>query len=166
MNSKTLYSLKVFQLFSCKCKSLFLHSCPKELICFLCKCWVNLLKANLQSIKWHHLTNFQNEVWLLCLKRLTWKQKRDLLASEKNASSLKSLPLPSSVIYPDMEQFVLVPVSVHNNKNLSIQSFVSCQAGTSKMSSFTKPTYQVDPLKKVLNNKLSAKGDSLVEKIL
>ena len=44
-------SLQVFQPFSHKCKNLFLQSCPKDVVRFLCDCIINLLKGNLQSIK-------------------------------------------------------------------------------------------------------------------
>ena len=78
-----LSTLQVFQSLSRKCKSHFLHSCPKEFIRFLCECIVNLLKGNLQTIKRHHVVKFQDEVWLLLLKRTTWKQRRSVLSSEK-----------------------------------------------------------------------------------
>ena len=55
---------------------------PKEFIRFQCECIVNLLKENLQAIKRHHLVKFQNEVWLLLLKRTAWKQRRNVLSSE------------------------------------------------------------------------------------
>ena len=64
-------------------QSHFLQSCPKEFIRFLCECIVNLLKGNLQAIKIHHVVKFQDEVWLLSLKRTTWKQRRKVLMSEK-----------------------------------------------------------------------------------
>ena len=56
---------------------------PKEFIRFLCECIVNLLTGNLQAIERHHVVKFQDEVWLLLLKRTTWKQRRNVLSSEK-----------------------------------------------------------------------------------
>ena len=50
MNTQNLSTLQVFQSFSHKCKSIFLQSCPKEFIMFLCQCLVILLERNLQSI--------------------------------------------------------------------------------------------------------------------
>ena len=76
-------TLQVFQSLSRKCKSHFLQSCPKEFIRFLYECIVNLLKGNLQTIKRHHVVKFQDEVWLLLLKRTTWKQRRNVLSSER-----------------------------------------------------------------------------------
>ena len=63
-----------------------------------------------------------------------------------------------------MEQFVLVPASLCNNKCLNTQTVTTqepptCQAGRN-------PTYQIDSLKNEINKKLFAKADSLVDKIL
>ena len=94
MNTQNLSTLQVFQLLSLKCKSHFLPSCPKEFIRFLCECIVNLLKGNLQTIKRHHVVKFQDEIWLLLLKRTTWKQRRDFLLSEKRLQLLAVITLP------------------------------------------------------------------------
>ena len=83
MNLQNLATLQVFQSLSRKCKSHFLLSCPKDFIRFLCEGIVNLLKGNLQTLKRHHVVKFQVEVWLLLLKRTTWKQRRNVLSSEK-----------------------------------------------------------------------------------
>ena len=72
MNTENFSTLQVFQSLSQKCKSLFIQSCPKEFIRFLCECIINLLKGNLQSIKRHHVAKFQSDVRLLSLKRTTW----------------------------------------------------------------------------------------------
>ena len=56
---------------------------------FFCDCIMNLLKGNLQSIKRHHVVNFQREVRLLLLKRTTWKQKRGILPSERGLQIIK-----------------------------------------------------------------------------
>ena len=80
---RNLSTLQVFQLLSCTCKSHFLQSCPKEFIRFLCESIVNLLKGNLQDIKRHHVRKFQVDVWLILLKRTAWKQRRNVLSSEK-----------------------------------------------------------------------------------
>ena len=62
---------------------------PEEFIRLLCEGMVNLLKGNLQRIKRHHVTKFQNEVRLLSLKRIAWKQRRHVLASEKGLQLIK-----------------------------------------------------------------------------
>ena len=94
MNTQNLSTLQVFQSFSHKCKSLFLQSCPKEFIRFLCECIINLLKGSLQSIKRHHMVKFQSEVRLLFLKRTTWKQRREILASERGLQLIKVITPP------------------------------------------------------------------------
>ena len=88
MNKQNLSNLQVFQSFSRKCKSHFLQSCPKKFIRFLCECIVNLLKGNSQAIKRHHVVEFQDEVWLLTIERTTWKQRRNVLSSEKGLQLL------------------------------------------------------------------------------
>ena len=162
MNTQNLSTLQVFQSFSHKCKGLFLQSCPKEFIRFLCECIINLLKGSLQSIERHHVVKFQSEVRLLSLKRTTWKQRRDILASE-GYSSLRLLLLQSLTICLDMDQFVLVPVSVYN-KSLVTQSVTKQELPNYQPSQ--NPTYQTDSLKKEMNKKLFSKADSLVDKIL
>ena len=54
----------------------------------------NLLKGNLQSIKRHHVVKFQSEVRLLSLKRTTWRQRRDILASERGLQLIKVITPP------------------------------------------------------------------------
>ena len=81
-HTKSLYSASVPINFP-QCKSLFIEPCPKEFKRFFCECIMNLLKKNLQSINRHHGAKFQSEVRLLSLRRTTWKQRRDILASQR-----------------------------------------------------------------------------------
>ena len=62
-----------------------------------------------------------------------------------------------------MEQFVLVPASVHN-KGLSTSSVTKQELP--KYQPSQNPTYQVDSLMKEINKKLIFKADSLVDNIL
>ena len=94
MNRQNLSTLQVFQSLSRKCKSHFLQSWPKEFIRFLRECIVNLLEGNLQAIKRHHVVRFQEEVWLLSLKRTTWKQRRNVLSSEKGLQLIPVITPP------------------------------------------------------------------------
>ena len=87
-------TLQALKPFSHKSKNLFLQSCPKEFIRFLCECIINLLKGNLQSMKRQRVAKIQSEVWLLSLKFKTWKQRRDILASEKNLQLFKVITSP------------------------------------------------------------------------
>ena len=47
-----------------------------------------------KRVKRHHVAKFQSEVRLLSLKRTTWRQRRDVLASEKGPQFLKVTTLP------------------------------------------------------------------------
>ena len=94
MNTQNLSTLQVFQPLSRKCKSHLLQSCPKEFIRSLCECIVNLLEGNLQAIKRHHVVNVQDEIWLLSLKRPTWKQRRNFLSSEKGLQLIAVITPP------------------------------------------------------------------------
>ena len=62
-----------------------------------------------------------------------------------------------------MDQFVLVPASVYN-KSLITQSVTKQELP--KYQPSQKPTYQIDSLKKEINNELFSKADSLVDKVL
>ncbi len=135
MNKQNLSTLQVFQSFSHKCKNLFLQSCPKEFIRFLCECIITLLKGNLQSLKRHHVAKLQSEVRLLSIKRKTWKQRRDILVSERALQLIK---------------FITPPVLNHLSWYGAVcphscfcvqQQFdypVSYKAASSKVSTFTK----------------------------
>ena len=94
MNTQNLSTLQVFQSLSRKCTSHFLQSYPKEFIRFLCETIVNLLKGNLQAIRRHQVVKFQDQVWLLLLKRTTWKQRRNVLSSEKGLQLIAVITPP------------------------------------------------------------------------
>ena len=111
----------MFRSFSRKWKNLFPQSCPKKFIRFLRESLVNLLKGNLQSKRWYHLTKFQNEVQILSLKKSLWSKEETFWHPKIIYSSKKLWLIPCLTLYLDMEQFVLVPVSVYNKK-LNTQS--------------------------------------------
>ena len=94
MNTQNLSTLQVFQSFFQKCKSHFLHSCPKKFIRILCECIKNLLTGKLQSLKRHRVAKFPSEVRVLCLKRTTWKQRRKILASDEALQLIKVITPP------------------------------------------------------------------------
>ena len=94
MNTQNLSTLQVFQLLSRKCKSHFLQSCLKEFIRFLYECIVKLFKEKLRALKRHHVVKFHNEVWLLLPKRTTWKQRRNVLSSEKGMQLIAVITPP------------------------------------------------------------------------
>ena len=51
-------------------------------------------QRNLQSIKRHHVLKFQSEVRLLSVKRTTWWQRRDILASKRGLQLIKVITPP------------------------------------------------------------------------
>ena len=63
-----------------------------------------------------------------------------------------------------MEKFVLVPVSVNTNKNLNTPE--ATRQDLPKNQTEQNSTYQTDSLKKEKKQRLFAKADSLVEKLL
>ena len=135
MNTQNPSTLHVFQSFSQKCKSLFLQSCPKEFIRFLCECILNLLKGNQQNIKRHHVVNFQSEVRLLSLKRTTWKQRRDILASERGLQLIKVITPP---VIKHLSWYGPVCLRSCFCAQQKFDYPVSYKAGTSKVSTFLK----------------------------
>ena len=64
-----------------------------------------------------------------------------------------------------METFVLVPASLYNN-NKSLNTQAVTKQELPQYQAEQNPTYRIDSLKKEINKKLSAKVDSLVDKIL
>ena len=161
MNTQNLSTLQVFQLLARKCKNHFLQSCPKEFIRFICECIVNQLKGNLQAIKRHQVVKFQDEIWLLSLKRTSWKQRRNVLLSEKG---LKLLAIITPPIINHLCWYGAVcscPASVYN-KSVTTQSFTKQEL--QKYEAEQPPTYQIDSLN--LNKKLFGKADALIDKIL
>ena len=63
-----------------------------------------------------------------------------------------------------MEQFVFVPVSVRNNKNLNSQSVTKQELA--KYQADQSPKYQIDSLKKKINKKFIDKSDFSADKVL
>ena len=163
MNTQNLSTLQMFHWFSHKFKNLSLQSRPKEFIRFLCECIKNLLEGNLQSIKRHHSAKFQSEVRLLSLKRTTWKQRRDILASEENLQLIKVITPP--VINHLSCYGAVCPRSCFYVQKKFVYP-VSYKAWTSKVSTFKKShvpnwiTYEGE------KQKLFSKADSLVDKVL
>ena len=51
-------------------------------------------QGKLASQKRHHVVKFRDKVWLLSLKRTTWKQRRNLLSSEKSLQLIAVITPP------------------------------------------------------------------------
>ena len=161
MNTQNLSTLQVFQSLSRKCKSHFLHSCPKEFIRFLCECLVNLLKGNLQTIKRHHVVKFQDEIWLLLLKENNLEAKKKRSVVRKGLQLIAVITISLIIHLFCMEQFVLVPLSVYNNR-LTTQSVTKRELPRYKAEQ--PPTYQIDSIKRDINMKVCT--ENLIDEIL
>ena len=128
MNTQNLSTLQVLHSSSHKCKTLFLQSCPKEFIRFLCECLKSLLKGNVQ------LGSKEETFW----------------RPNEGYSSLKLLLLQSLTICLDMDQFVLVPASVYN-RSLITQSVIKQELP--KYQPSQNPMYQIDSHEKKIKKK-------------
>ena len=135
MNTKNLSNLEVFQSLSHKCKNVFLQPCPKECIRFLCECIINLLEGNLQSITRHHVAKFPSEIRLLFLKRTIWKQRRDILASEKDLQLIKVFTPP---VIDNLSWYGEVCLCSSLCVQQKLDYLIIYKAGTSGVSTFTK----------------------------
>ena len=85
--------------------------------------------------KKHHVANFRSEVWLLSLKRITWKQRRDILASEIG------LQLINVITRPNINHLSWYGALCPRSCFCVLQKFdypVSYKARASKVSNFTK----------------------------
>ena len=140
MNTENFSTLQAFPLLSRNCKSQFLQSCSKEFVRFLCECLVNLLKGNLQAIKSLHIVKCQDEVWLLSLKKQLGSKEEVFCRQKKDCNQKQSLHLPSLIICPGVEQFLLVPASVYN-KSVTTQSVAKQELP--KYKAEQPPTYQI-----------------------
>ena len=96
-------------------------------------------------------------------KKTTWKQRRSLLSSQKGLLLSKTISLSSLIIYLEMEQFVLVPLSVYNSSN---SPTIVAKQELPKYKPEQTPTYHKDTSKKEINQQLSTSASALVNKIL
>ena len=161
MNTLNLSTLQAFQLFSLACKTHFLKTCPKEFIRFLSDGTVNLLQGNLSEVKRSHVLKYRDEIHKLFLKRTTWKQEIGLLSSQRGLLLVKTIPSSSLIVCLEMEQFVLVPLSVYNSSNNP--TIVTKQP---KYKPEQNPTYQKDTIKTEINQHLITSATPLINKLL
>ena len=163
MNTLNLSTLQAFQDFSLACKIQFLKTCPKEFARFLSKCTVNLLQGNWSEVKRSHVLKNRDEIHEASLERTTRKQRRNLLSPQKVLLLIKTISPSSLIICLEMEQFVLVPLSVKNSSNnptiVTKQELLNCKPEQT-------PTYHKDTLKKENNQQPSTSACPLVNKIL
>ena len=110
------------------------------------------------------MTNVQNEIKMFFLKGSFGCKKETSWHPKKGYDSKKSIIFPSLTSCLDMEHFVFVPTSAHNNKCSIIQTVAK-----QKLPYFEaerNSTYRTDRLKKELKKTLFAEEDSSVDKIL
>ena len=108
--------------------------------------------------------NVESEVWLLSLKRTTWKQRRDILASEKSLQ-------PTKIITPP----VISQLSWYGAacfrpcffvQQQAFEYSISYKAGTSKVLGWPKSHLPKWLVKTENKKKFFAKANPLVDKIL
>ena len=95
--------------------------------------------------------------------KTTWKQRRSLFSSQKGLLLIKTFSPSSLTIYLELEQFVLVPLSVCNSSN---SPTIITKQEPPKCKPEETPTYHKDTLKKENNQQPSTSASPLVNKIL
>ena len=129
----------MFQSFSSRGMGLSLQLCTNELIKALCECIVHLLKGNLQSINRRQWQKFRTRFRCSIQKRITGKERRNVLASKKKTKNSKeSIILPSLNSYLEIEKFVLVLASVYNNKSLKTQAISNRNSQKMKLNEISR----------------------------
>ena len=102
---------------------------------------------------------YKDEIHELFLKRTTWKQRRSILSSQKELLLIKTI----LIICLEMEQFVLVPLSVYNSSN---NPTIVTKQELPKYKPDQNPTYHKDTLKKGINKQLSTSASPLLNRVL
>ena len=118
----------------------------------------------MQNLKRYQVVVFQSETHLFFLETRTLKQRRNVLGSKRGFKLKKVIHSPTNIHFFDMEQFVLVPVPVQNNKYVNTQS--DKMQEVPKIDTEQNSTYQIDSLEKEVDRKLFNKADLLVDSFL
>ena len=111
--------------------------------------------------KKYQMVEFQSEIRLFFLKTRTLKQRINVLGSKRGLQLIEVIHSPTNINFFDMEQFVLVPVAVHNNKYIITQS--DKMQEVPKNHTEQNSMYKSDSLEKEVNRKLFNKADFLVD---
>ena len=166
MNTLNLFTLQAFQHFSLACKIQFLKTCPKEIIRFLTEFSVNLLQGNLSEAKKETRPKVQRQNSPTVFKKnnLEATKKSTFVAKRDYCSEKQFPPSPSSlIICLEMEQFVLLRLSVHNSSN---SPTIVTKQKLPKYKPEQTPTYHKDTLKKEVDQQLSTSASPLINKYL
>ena len=99
-------------------------------------------------------------IWLLSLKKVTWKQRREVLASEKGLQFIKVITLSVTNLFLASQY----TYSVYNSKSLKIQTYTEQEFPKYQVEQNT--AYQIDWLKREIDKKLFAKAAFLVDETL
>ena len=91
--TKCLYSPSVLIIFPQMQKS-FPSVLPKKVYPVSLRMHNKSAQKKLQRVKRHHVAKSESEVRLLSLKRKAWKQRRDILASERGLHLIKVITPP------------------------------------------------------------------------
>ena len=165
MNTQNLSTLRVFQSFSRKCKSLFFQSCPKKFIMFLCEYIVNLPRGHLQNIKRHRVRKFQAEVRLFSVERIFWKQRRDVLTCEKRLQFTEVITSPV-IHHLSWHKAVFPSLCFSVQQKQEFEYTGSYETRASKVSSWTKSQIPKWFAERENEQKFFTTADSIVDKIL
>ena len=160
MNTLNLSTLQAFQHFSLACKiqspkriypiSQRVHCQPAA------RKFVRSKKKSPPKVQRRNSRTFLKNNNLEATKKSTYVAKR--IFAQK-----KQFPLSSLVIYLEMEQFVLVPLSVYNSSN---NPTIVTKQELPKYKPEQTPTYHKVTLRKEINQQLSTSASPLVNKVL
>ena len=161
-HTKFLYSSGIPTLFP-RMKNSVSKNLSEGIIRFLSKCIVNLLQGNLSEVikvtcqsTETKFTNCLEEEQLGHNEEVYFRRKKDYCPHKK-------FPPSSLVICLEMEQFVLVPLSVYNsNNNPTIVTKQELPIYKPEQS----PTYQKDTIKKEINQSVTTSATPLLNKKL
>ena len=164
MNTLNLSTPQEFQHFSLTCKIQFLKTCPKEFIRFSKR--VDCQSAARKLVR----SKKKSRPKVHRRKSRTVFKKKNLEATKKSnfvpkriIAHKKLFPPSSFIICLEMDQFVLVPVSVYDSSN---NSTIVAEQELPKYKPEQTPTYHIDTLKKENNQQLRKSAFPLLDKIL
>ena len=132
------------------------------IIPFLSECSVNPLQGNLSEVKISHVLKYRDKIHKMFSKKQLGTNEEVSFRRKKDYCSNKHFPPSSNFIFFEMEQSVLVPLSVYNSSNNSIVT----KQELPRYKPEQTPTYHKDTLKKEINQQLNTNVFPLVNKFL
>ena len=159
MNTLNFSTLQAFQDFSLACKILFLKACPEHFFRSFSECAGKLVRSKKKS---RTKVQRRNSRTVFKKSNLEATNYFTFVAKRVNAHE-KKFPPSSLTIGFQMEQFVLVPLSVHNSSN---NPTIVTKQELHKIKPQQTAAYHKDTLKRGINQQLSTTASPLVNKIL